>query len=273
MKNILVAVDFSAASRKATEYAAALASSFNAKIQLIHAYYIPVPVGDAPGYIPLSFEDVHQENEAMMQREIEYLAANYTTRIEGFVRNGTTISVVKELAKELKTDLLIMGMKGAGKTGGIFGSTVVSAIRKMNIPLLVIPEDSGFSFIKHITFAADFVEKAGQKPHVLLEKFINHFNADLHVLHVQKNELVMQGTEAVGKVATEVNFSRLKHSFHTMVDDNVERGITDFIATNPTDMLVMVAHHHNILQRWFGTEHSRNMVYQVKVPLLILHDE
>lgn len=273
MKNILVATDFSAASRKATEYAAALASSFNAKMQLIHAYYIPVPMGDAPGYIPLSMEEVHQENEAMMQREIEYLAANYTIRVDGFVRNGTTISVVKELAKELKTDLLIMGMKGAGKTGGIFGSTVVSAIRKMKIPLLVIPEDSGFSFIKYITFAADFVEKAGQKPYGLLEEFINHFNADLQVLHVQKNEAVMQGTEAAGKVATEVNFSGLKHSFHTMVDENVERGITDFIATNRTDLLVMVAHHHNIFQRWFGTEHSRNMVYQVKFPLLVLHDE
>ena len=272
MKNILVAVDFSEASRKAMDYAAALASSFNAKMQLVHAYYIPVPIGDAPGYIPLSMEEVQLENEAMMQREIEYLSGNYTIRADAYVRNGTATSVIKELAKELQADLLVMGMKGAGKTGGIFGSTVVSAIRKTRIPMLVIPEDCGFSFIKRITFAADFVEKAGQKPYALLEEFINHFNAELQVLHVQKNEAVMQGTEAAGKVATEVNFSRLKHSFHTMVDENVERGINDFIAVNPSDLLVMVAHHHNIFRRWFGTEHSRDMVYQVKIPLLVLHD-
>ncbi len=273
MKNILVAVDFSAASRRAMDYAAALASSFNAAVKLVHAYYMPVPVGDAPGYLPLSMEEVQQENEAMMQREIEYLAANYTIRALGFTRNGTAVGVIKELAKEIKPDLLIMGMKGAGNTGGIFGSTVVSAIRKTKIPLLVIPEDSGFSFIKHITFAADFVEKAGQKPSALLEEFIDHFNADLQVLHVQKEETAMKAAEVAGKVATEVNFSRFRHSFHTMVDVNVERGINDFISTNPTDLLVMVAHHHNVLERLFGKEHSRDMVYQVKLPLLILHDE
>ena len=54
MKKILVAVDFSEASRKAMDYAAALAKSFNANMVLLHAFYIPVPVGDAPGYIPLS---------------------------------------------------------------------------------------------------------------------------------------------------------------------------------------------------------------------------
>lgn len=273
MKTILVAVDFSAASRKAMDYAAALASSFNAMLKLVHAYYIPVPVGDAPGYIPLSMEEVQQENEAMMQREIEYLAANYTIRTDGFVRNGTAISVIKELAKEWKADLLVMGMKGAGKTGGIFGSTVVAAIRKTKIPLLVIPEDAGFNFIKRITFAADFVEKAGQKPYALLDEFIEHFNAELSVLHVQKNEVVLQGAEVAGKVAAEVNFGRFRHSFHTMVDENVERAISDFTATNPTDLLVMVAHHHNLFERLFGKEHSRDMVYRVKMPLLVLHDQ
>ncbi len=272
MKKILVAVDFSEASRKAMDYAAALAKSFNSDIVLLHAFYIPVPMGDAPGYIPLSLAEVQEENEALMQREMEYLQGKYGIGAEVFVRYGLAASAIKELAAEINAGLVVMGMKGAGKTGGIFGSTVISAIRKAKVPLLVIPENAEFSFIKHISFAADFEERPGTRPYELLEEIAGHFNADVQVLHVQKSEMLMTAGEAAGKIGTDVLFSGLPHSFHTMVDADVEKGIGDFIATHPTDLLVMVAHHHNIFERLFGKEHTKLVAYKTQVPLLVLHD-
>ncbi|MBL0181949.1 MAG: universal stress protein [Chitinophagaceae bacterium] len=272
MKNILVAVDFSESSRKAMDYAAALAKSFNANIVLLHAFYIPVPVGDVPGYIPLSFAEVQEENEALLQREIEYMAGKYEVRTDGYVRNGFATAVINDVAAEVNPSLVVMGMKGAGKSSGIFGSTVISAIRKVKLPLLVIPADAEFSFIKHISFAADFKENLGVERLGILEEIAGHFNADVQVLHVQKNEAFMAAGEAAGKVGADVAFSRMKHSFHTMVDEDVERGITDFISTNATDLLVMVAHHHNLFERLFGKEHTRLIAYTTRVPLLVLHD-
>ena len=140
MKKILVAIDFSDASRKAEEYAASLAKLFNAEIHLLHAYYIPTPIGDAPGYLPLSMTDVQIENEAELQQEIEYLTGQYHINVAGYIKMGLASGVIKDLAAEIGADLLVMGMKGVGKTGGIFGSTVISCIRKTQLPLLVIPE-------------------------------------------------------------------------------------------------------------------------------------
>lgn len=273
MKNILVAVDFSTASRKATDYAAALAKSFNTNIVLLHAYYIPVPVGDAPGYIPLSFEEVQQENEALLQRETEYVVAKYGIPADGYVRNGFATAIIKELAAEINASLVVMGMKGAGKSSGIFGSTVVATIRKTKLPLLIIPEEAEFSFVKHISFAADFKHNTGLKKFGILEEIADHFNAELQVMHVHAHEAFMSASEAEGKISADIAFKRIKHSFHSMVDEDVERGIDDFIATHPTDLLVMVAHHHNIFERLFGTEHTRLVAYKTKVPLLVLHDE
>ncbi|HMU09790.1 MAG TPA: universal stress protein [Ferruginibacter sp.] len=273
MKNILVAVDFSEASRKATDYAAALAKSFNTGLFLIHAYYIPMPVGDAPGYIPLSMTEVQEENEAFMQREIEYLASKYDIRADGYVRIGTTAGVVKELAAEIHAGLLVMGMKGAGSSTGIFGSTVIAAIRKTGVPLVIVPEEAEFSFIKHISFAADFKESRKVQRFAVLEEIAGHFNADVQVLHVQRNEAHMPAGEVAGKIGTEIAFDRVKHSFYTLVDEDVERGIADFISTHPTDLLVMVAHHHNIFERLFGKEHTKLIAYKTKVPLLVLHDD
>ncbi|HAO47336.1 MAG TPA: hypothetical protein DCQ97_10450 [Chitinophagaceae bacterium] len=272
MKNIFVAVDFSEASRKAMDYAAALAQSFKTNMTLVHAYYVPVPVGDVPGYIPLSFEEVQQENEAMLQREIEYVTGKFNIPVDGYVRNGFVATVIKDLAAELGAGLLVMGMKVAGKSSSIFGSSVVSAIRKTTIPLLVIPEEASFSFIKQISFAADFKQHPAAGSLAVLEELAAHFDADVQVLHVQKNEAFMTAGEAAGKVGADVSFNRMKHRFYTMVDEDVEKGITDFISTHPTDLLVMVAHHHSIFERLFGTEHTRLIAYRTHVPLLVLHD-
>lgn len=271
MKNILVAVDFSDASRNATDYASALAKSFNTNIVLLHAYYIPVPVGDTPGYIPLSFEEVQQENEALLQRETEYVTAKYGIPADGYVRNGFATTIIKELAAEINASLVVMGMKGAGKSSSIFGSTVVSCIRKTKLPLLIIPEEAEFSFLKHISFTADFRHNTGVKKYDILEEIAGHFNAGLQVVHVHAHEAFMSASEAEEKINTDITFQRIKHSFHTMVDEDVEKGIGDFIATHPTDMLVMVAHHHNIFERLFGTEHTPLVAYKTKIPLLVLH--
>jgi nucleotide-binding universal stress UspA family protein len=273
MKNILVAVDFSEASRKATDYAAALAKAFNTNLFLVHAYYIPMPVGDAPGYIPLSMTEVQKEMEAFMQRELEYLTSRYEIRTDGYVRTGTTVSVIKELVAEIHAGLLVMGMKGTGRSAAIFGSTVIAAIHKARMPLIIVPEEAEFCFIKHTIFAADFKESRKVQRFALLEEIAAHFNADVQVLHVQKNEAFMEAGQVAGKIGTEIAFDRVKHTFHTQVDEDVERGITDFISTHPTDLLVMVAHHHNFFERLFGKEHTKLMAYKTKVPLLVLHGD
>jgi hypothetical protein len=52
----------------------------------------------------------------------------------------------------------------------------------------------------------------------------------------------------------------------------VEAGINEFLNSHAADMLAMVAHRHNIFYRLFGTEHTKEMTYNVQLPLLILED-
>jgi nucleotide-binding universal stress UspA family protein len=272
MKKILVAIDFSDAARKAAEYAALLAKVYDADILLIHAFYMPFPVGDAPGYIPLSLEEVRQENEAFLQREVEYLAATYHVKVNGYVVMGMAASVLKDTANEYKADLVVMGMKGEGNTGGIFGSTVIASIRKAKHPLLIIPENVQFNPILHITFAADFASNGQTDNYHILEDIAGQFKSDIKVVHIQKSNADMNADEAAGKVRAELIFGKLNHSFHTVDADNVEKGINDFMAENPSDLLVMVAHHHTLFERLFGHIHTNLVAYNAHLPLLVLHD-
>ena len=272
MKKILVAVDFSEASRNASEYAAELAKLYDANLILLHAFYLPFPVGDAPGYIPLSLAEIQEENNAFLQREIEYLVQQYHIKVEGDVKMGMAAAIIKDTAEEINADLVILGMKGSGSSPGIFGSTVITSIRKTKQPLLIIPVNAKFNLIKHISFATDFESKGGDDRYRLMEEMILKFNAELQIIHVQKGDADMSAQEVAGKIATEQRFSKWQHNFYTVANDNVEKGINDFIAIHPTDMLVMVAHHHSLYQRWFGDIHTNLMAYHAHLPLLVLHD-
>ena len=80
----------------------------------------------------------------------------------------------------------------------------------------------------------------------------------------------MSPAEAIGKMKTSVAFSNLNHQFHTINERNVEEGINKFIEENPTNILAMVAHMHNLFERMFGKVYTRTMSYQTKIPLLVL---
>jgi hypothetical protein len=83
----------------------------------------------------------------------------------------------------------------------------------------------------------------------------------------------MQPAEIAGKRRLENVMSNLKHDYYTVQDRNVEAGIQSFINHHPSDMLAMVAHHHNVFEHLFGTIHTRAMCAQTKLPLLILEDK
>lgn len=272
MKKILVPVDFSDASRNATDYAAAFAKVFNAEIVLLYALFIPNPVGDFPGYIPLSLKDMQGEHEALLQGEIERLAEKTAVRTDGYVRMGTATVVIKDMVDELKPDLIIMGMKGAGKAGGVFGSTVTSSIRKIACPILVIPENEKYSPVNSICFAADFGKWPSLNSYKTLAQIIDQFKAVLKIVHVAKDSEHMSAEKISGKIKGDLLFEKINHQFHTVLNENVEKGLHDFITENPVDMLVMVAHQHNLFERLFGTVHTKSMTYQANKPLLILHD-
>ena len=272
MKKILVATDFSEASRNALFYAASLAKAVDGHIILVNAYFVAVPTGDFPGYMPTSFAEMQQEQEALMQREIELLLENYRVRVDGYVRSGTAAAIIEEVANEINADLLIMGMKGAEAVDGIFGSAVTSAIRNIQKPLLIIPANAKYRPVKRICFAADFGKWPNEENYKTLVSFVQQFNAGLRIFHVENDTGRLGSNEVSGKIRADLLFDKLDHHFHTVVNNDIEQGIYDFIEQHPADMLVMVAHHHNLFERIFGTIHTKSAAYGTLIPLLVLHD-
>ena len=164
-------------------------------------------------------------------------------------------------------------MKGKGKSNSVFGSTVTAVIRKSGIPVLVIPEKGNFQTLQNITIASDFDPDVELESYDLLIDLVEKLNIPVYILNIQKKEGVMSSEAAIGKMKTNLAFSKFQPQFQTINERNIEQGINKFIENNHTDLLAMVAHPHNLLERVFGTVHTKEMSYQSKIPLLILPEK
>lgn len=104
----------------------------------------------------------------------------------------------------------------------------------------------------------------------MIEELAEKYNATLQVVNVQKDEEVMSVENAIGKMEANLAFVKLDHHFKTVENKSVERGISDFLEKNPSDILAMVAHKHTFFKRVFGVVHTKQMSYQTTIPLLVI---
>ena len=269
MKTFLVPTDFSAASRNATEYAAALAKDFNAQIILLHIIVPPIVIEDtsASAYL-MTKAEIMERDRKLMKKEIEKCTQKYNLRVEGFIGEGSPTEVINQFVKLKNTDLIVMGMKGKGKSNSIFGSTTVTVMRKSEVPVFIIPEENNFVPIRTITFASEY--DVAKEDFSVIEDLVEKYDAKLEIVNVQKNEDEMSVENAIGKMEANLSFVELEHHFNTVENRSVERGINDFLENHPSDILAMVAHKHSIFRRVFGIVHTKKMSYQTKIPLLVL---
>ena len=274
MKNILVPIDFSKASLNAAKYAVSFAEALSANLHLLNVVPAPVVIDDSIlASVLITQAELSENNHRLIKEEVDSLSKKANVEIKSVVAEGLPSDVIAEVAKELKADLIIMGMKGKGKSNSVFGSTATAVIRKSGFPVLVIPENGDYQPIRNITFASDFDPDVESDSYDLLIKLAQKLNIPVYVLNVQKKNCALGAERTIGKMKTSLAFSSLHPEFHSVYDRNVEEGIHMFIEKNPTDVLVMVAHPHNLFERMFGTVHTKEMSYQTKIPLLILNDK
>ena len=274
IKTILVAVDFSDASFNAANYAASMANIFNAELVLVHAYMNPMAIDQLRAELAGQLDkELSQVLEDFMKENVEILQKKYTVKIDSSVKEGPASSVIEECAKDNNASLVVMGMKGKGKSNSLFGSTTLAHIRKSGVPVLVIPEQATFKSIETITLASDFDEETGVGNYDLLKDIADKTKAYVQILNVRKKDLKLSPSEIAGKLNTSFAFNEINHNFFTVEDDEVDDGIDDFLEDYPSDMLVMLSRRHSFFTRVFGTIHTRKMIYETEIPLLILQDK
>jgi len=272
MKTILVATDFSDAAHNAALYAAELAKAFNARLILFNAYQqVPVPVSEAPA-IP-SLEELHLQAQQKLEEEAQIISAAGVLNVGISSKAGFVSDAILKTAEGVHADVIVAGMKKSGKgMRRFFGSVVTALVRKLNMPLIVVPEDVKYSPITTIALANETDIAPETDKHILdtIRELGEKFNSRLYLIRVAKNKLA----EAWQMLNSPFRITRLLRTldpvYKCIEGRDISKALNEFNAAYHVNMLALLPQRHSLVDRWFIKSNTRAMIFETPFPLLIL---
>jgi hypothetical protein len=141
IQRILVPVDFSDHAQKALRYALGFAAQFGAEITLVHIVEQMVYPGDWM-YPPLAATDFAAEKREQVVEKLRDLTRGMDIKASHVVRLGRAWQEVAEIAKEKKSDLIILATHGyTGLKHVLLGSVAEKIVRHAPCPVLTVRPD------------------------------------------------------------------------------------------------------------------------------------
>lgn len=270
MKQIIVATDFSKVSENAVEYAVQLAKAMDTPILLFHSYEIPAVVTEGTVLV-IPSDELQKVNEETLKKYAEKLTAKWGIEINYSTRTGIARD---EILKEARNgSFVVMGMHGAGRlTRAIMGSTALSVVKNSPIPVLLIPENVPYKRPDKIAFACDYNSKTDLYALNPLKRLIENFNSSLLVMNIKGDDKEVSIEEKATAVKMDRKLADIDHSYHFMESEDLVDGIKEFIEDKKPDMLAVIPHKYDLLERLIHRSTTSKLAFQTTIPFLALPD-
>ena len=110
-------------------------SPIRAELHILHAMTPPTVVY-CEGVLPVALEDLQEELRQKLNR---LYPEDATVRVVHHLWNGQPVDEILHMAKEIGSDLIVMGMHGrTGLVRAFMGSVAEGVVRKAPCPVLTI---------------------------------------------------------------------------------------------------------------------------------------
>lgn len=271
MKTILVPTDFSDTANNALLYAVELAKFSKAKLVLFHAYHVPVPTSET-AIMLITPQELEKENiDRMKKLESQLIKEAAGIEIECIVRTGFASDAIKGIAKEKNVDLIVMGITGVSKAAQILiGSNATAVMKKVEIPVLIVPGDARYRAVEKIVLACNYSEPVTTKAIIKVKAFAKLFGAKLLVVDVEKPVPVpMYETEPAGEKLVKL-LKDVEHVLFFSPAENIADGINAFVDGHNCDWLIMLPHKHTGLSGLFHKSNTKKVAFHTHIPLLAI---
>jgi nucleotide-binding universal stress UspA family protein len=263
MQKILVPTDFSSVADNAVQYAVTLSKKHGGEFIFFHAG--PENTGKLQDHIKFATGDL----------EPDISSAKYISADVDF-----TVDAVKELIATHKVDMVVMGTHGTHIPfpPRIFGSHTAAIMEEIGVPVIAVPADYIFNSITHIAYATDLVNLKKELASVV--RFAKVYNASVNMFHVTPvfpdfyDLDKVDVTEIIETVKAKENFPYITyHIVETEKDNQVVKGINNFIDEHFTDLLVLFHTSRSWIDKIISPSASVKEVSQIRVPVMIFPKE
>jgi nucleotide-binding universal stress UspA family protein len=263
MKTIVVATDFSVPAGKAMLYAGQLAKRIDASVLLLHVYQIPVGMNDMPVLV-VSTEELRKNAEAGLKRAKDLLQSHYgSLEIQTETRLGDIVDELEDVCEKVNPFAAVVGKHGAsGVERILFGSTSLSIVRHASHPVIAVPDNWQENDIK---MAALAIDASIEKPEIQrIGSIVNELKVQLRIIHVKQEK---SATMEVNHLVTEFN-----SNYETIYDHEFVHGIESYISRNHIDLLIILPHKHNLVERLFFRTHTKELMRKLSIPIMCVNE-
>lgn len=277
MKHVLLPTDFSDNSWNAIVYAIKLFKKETCTFHILNTYTpIIYNVEYVLGY-PAQFgladaiRNTSQENlKEIVERISKTFEDNSKHTFTTLSKFNTLVSGIREFLSENKTDLIIMGTKGAtGAKEVLFGSNTVHVFKDIKCPVLAIPSDFNFEKPHEILFPTDLEVDYNDFQLGILKEIAQTNIARINALHVSTGYDLTE-KQKNKQLELKKQFKTISYLFHHYKSMNVTEAIDQFQIKSKINLLAMINNKHSFFENLFFRSTLNQIGFNLNVPFLVL---
>ena len=270
MSNILVPCDFSGQALDAFRFAIELAQPEADEIELLHIIELPV-LNDTTLMPTLSFEAEYMKEAAELARKNFQRMIKPVKKKIGLswsVEYGNPASTILFHVKRKKSDLVVMGTKGASGLKEYFvGSNTEKIVRLCPVPVVAVPKGVSIASLKHLVFPTLLT---GDQDALMNEvKALQEtLKARLHVVFINTPALFRRDKESQELMDRLVRRHKLvRYTLNVHNDISEEEGIVNFANKVGNCIVVMGTHGRRGLGHLMTGSVTEDVVNHIKSPV------
>ncbi|MDD2797022.1 MAG: universal stress protein [Bacteroidales bacterium] len=288
LNRIMVPIDFSSYSLRATDMAINMAALYHAEVVFFHAYYVPITSGVLPIEVTFTGELFSGESlhiiQQKMNKEMAHFVATLKKRMQDnelprvkfktIIQEGIPEEEIIRYSKTYKPAMIVMGTRGKSpKNIDYLGSVTAEVIDRSKIPVLAIPEASRIKRMEDIKNMA-FIAQFNQKDLISFDKMMrmnSDVNFEVHFLHISNkmdrwDEVSLTGMQEY----LQKMYPNLKATYGIIDGTDVFGSMEDYIRKYDIDAIAMTAHKRNIFATLFYPSIANQMLFHTDTPILVL---
>jgi nucleotide-binding universal stress UspA family protein len=269
MRHLIATTDFSEVANNAVRYACHLAQDLDAQVTLLHSFIIPVTFSDTP--MPIIPVD---ESRAVAEERMAAFASSLQQEFAGLsirtkVMYGDIVDCLGELSEESAPLLVVMGNSG-DETPLWMGSNLMNALKNLKLSVMGVPAGVSYSPVKNICLASDLKHVEQDIPVDRIRELRTVTGGTLHLLHINTGGKSTAADES-GRSMLMKRLSPPEPTFHEVVNTDIEAGISEFVAANGMDWLVLIPHKYSLLEKIFHKSQTKAVARVSPVPVIAMH--
>lgn len=277
-KRILIPTDFSKYALNASRYAVDLYDKLNCDFYFLNVFKVEGFTTESlfiPEVGSAEYDAAKHKSEEDLTKFIALVKLHNHNPKHSYHKVSSLNFLSEALKQHIEAkdiDLLVMGTKGAtGSKGVIFGSNTVNTMEKIrSCPVLAIPESVGFTVPKEIVFPTNYKSAFKRKELNYIIEIAKMHGASLRILYVNKSQELTESQEKNKQLLDDI-LELVPHSFHTLSQKNIAKGLTSFVESRDSDMIAFINRKHYFFGSVFSKPLVKEIGYDATVPILALH--